>query len=653
LTSCSLRIRAVLWFGTVLWAAAVLPPARVPDAWGQGVNIPIGGVQQVDTTTGPGWKWAPLYTGRVTGNVTSMSLLNDIRFSSPSPWGTTFIAGLSGEKRVFRQIEREENNHQLNGTVAHVFFPGFTADVTFSDNRSFSQVIAVTGGLQEFVLNNQSLVGSVAYRRLLGAFRWDVRGSGSMLDSEKTFKSDASQLASVNGGASYRFFDGLLRTGVRGAYKRNSETSKTGLASYGGLGGTEDSLSTSVRAHISDSLTVAFDYIDYSGERRYTDQARGSLGSQQVGEENVFEERQITTSRSYDLRLNARPVRGFDVKMGATRTEQVNDYIVTKTRYSRTLMDLMDASIAYLARWGSKVTLGLENRQTLRDLGPQSIASYDEETKVFDLDVAHAFSQSLRMTAAYQTTLRQYFYLDYAANPRDRDQLDNLVRLDVTSAPFPKFNVSIGLSWTQTDFINIDASQSEGNRVKSRYDLRPGFTYRLNNRLTIVQNYGLALEFTDFTFQETDNFLDRNVTFSNEFRVVPTSNLQTKFYYALTLHDRGSYLPLEPGGERFLTVDTEDRRDQIALGFKYKMGPHLSLEADYDYSHKVDRAVGGVGSDRITEDGGIEGGIVAKRDWGSGRSLNLKLKRAKRHGAFISEAQQDFWIMNGELRYTF
>ncbi|MDH3198155.1 MAG: hypothetical protein OEO21_07925, partial [Candidatus Krumholzibacteria bacterium] len=417
MTSCSLRIRAMPRFGIVLWAAVVLPLTRVPDARGQGVSLPGVAVDSVRT---PAIVFAPAYLGRIRGDVSSMQMTNELNSQTRSYWGTNLIGTLRVEKRVFRQIEREENNKFLNGSLMHVFIPGFTANLAYTDDRRYSQVIAVTGGLQEFVLNNQSILGSVGYNRLRGNLRYDVRGTGSLVDSEKTFKSDASQLASVNGGASYRFFDGLLSTGVRGAYKRNDETSRTGLASYGGLGGTEDSLSTSVRARVSDSLTVAFDYIDHTAVRRYTDQARGSLGAQQVGEENVFEEREVATTRSYDLRLDTRPIRGFAIKMGATRSEQANDFAVTKTRFSRTVTDVMDASMTYSARWGSELKLNMENRQTLRDLGPQSISSYDEETKNFDIGLRHRFTNTLQMSASYKTTLRQYFYVDYEANPRDR-----------------------------------------------------------------------------------------------------------------------------------------------------------------------------------------------------------------------------------------
>ena len=76
------------------------------------------------------------------------------------------------------------------------------------------------------------------------------------------------------------------------------------------------------------------------------------------------------------------------------------------------------------------------------------------------------------------------------------------------------------------------------------------------------------------------------------------------------------------------------------------------MVTDYDYSQRTAFALGG-GSDRVTRDGGIEGGVVGNYNWGPGRTLRLELKKANRFGPFNPEAQNDFWIMNSELVYTF
>jgi hypothetical protein len=215
-----------------------------------------------------------------------------------------------------------------------------------------------------------------------------------------------------------------------------------------------------------------------------------------------------------------------------------------------------------------------------------------------------------------------------------------------------KVRVNIPVTYTSTDFINIDESQSSNNRRKTRYDFRPGIDFTVNPRFSVRQEYWLGLEFTDYDFRETDNSLDRTISFRNDFRYQLTEALSTTMTYRLELHDRGSYLPIVPGGERFLEKEREDRRDQLLLGARYRINENLSAVIDYDYSEKVDRTIGST-NERVTTDGGIQGGIVGKYNWGPGRELRLELKKANRFGEFNTEAQNDFWIMNSELTYAF
>jgi hypothetical protein len=107
-----------------------------------------------------------------------------------------------------------------------------------------------------------------------------------------------------------------------------------------------------------------------------------------------------------------------------------------------------------------------------------------------------------------------------------------------------------------------------------------------------------------------------------------------------------------PGGERFFEKNREDRRDRMALGMKYRINPNLAAVVDYDYSQKVDRTVS-TGFGQTTQDGGIVGGIEGRYNWGPGRELRLELKKANRFGSFNTEAQNDYWVMNSEIKYTF
>jgi len=177
-------------------------------------------------------------------------------------------------------------------------------------------------------------------------------------------------------------------------------------------------------------------------------------------------------------------------------------------------------------------------------------------------------------------------------------------------------------------------------------------TYRFNERLTVAQAYGLAIEFTDHNFVPEDNFLDRNITFSNEVTTELTQRLRGTFYYAYLFHDRGSYVAEEEGGERFLNINRSDRRDQVKISFNYALTGKVSVVGRQDYSRREDR-VAGQDRVRVNEDGGIEMGLRGNFAWPGDQTLTFTVMKANRFGAFSTEAQKDFWIVNAQFKYVF
>ncbi len=213
-------------------------------------------------------------------------------------------------------------------------------------------------------------------------------------------------------------------------------------------------------------------------------------------------------------------------------------------------------------------------------------------------------------------------------------------------------STNISLSASSIEFVNIDASLSGQNRKETTYDLRPSITFHLNERIQIKQDYGLNIEFTEYVFDENSNDLDRNVRFANTVKAKLTDALNVEFFYELHLHDAGSYLRESPDAERVLSVSTEDRKNRLALGFEYRINERLKAVGDYDYSLRVDKAVG---TNRTTEfaDGGIAAGLEGNYSWDGGQSVTFTLLKVNRYGRFNTDLQNDYWEMNSQIRYAF
>jgi hypothetical protein len=629
----------------------VLPLTRAQPAWGQGPPTPV---LPADTTVISNYTFAPVFTAKSRANVSSVSLGGDLRNTFQMANGLQLMSTLGTEKEDFRLQARTNERKRFQNLLVHRFgTSGWTAEFSHADNRMFNRVVAVTGGFQDVILNTLTLSASVRHQSIMADnFRWDGRAMGAVADAEKTFKTDKSRGGEAGGGIGYNLLDDFLVLRGRAYFKNLDVSSSSVVQSFDGLFLKEDSMSADVEVHFSDRQVARLEYDEFSAREKFTDQKRGSQGGQIAGAENLIVESRLADARVMNVGFDSDLLGTLTLKVNAQHADELTDYAVTKTRYSHNITDFIRSDISYIFFTGTQATVNINLTKVRQDLGPQSVSSHARHQRDLDISLNHSFSPTLGISINGGALLVQTFYFRYEDNPRDQDQLEHSVNLQLRSRPFSKITASVGTSYIRTEFINIDQSLSSNNRVKSRYDLRPTLTYKMNDRISINQSYGLAIEFTDHTFVPEDNFLDRNVTFSNDVSVQLSRKLSGSFFYAYTYHDRGSYLSEVEGEERVLNRDREDRRDQIRLEFSYRATEHISVVGDQEYSRRVDRTIGSPVV-RVSEDGGIEVGIRGKYDWENNRALNFTLMKANRFGSFTAEAQKDYWVVNAEFKYAF
>jgi len=416
---------------------------------------------------------------------------------------------------------------------------------------------------------------------------------------------------------------------------------------------------------LGDSIFLNAKYVYYNGDRTWADQAQGSLGGQQAGVQNVFRETEERNAEGIEIALSAKVWSRFHVQLAANHDNQLNNYAIQTTRYSNTVGDGLKGSIEYVSPWRTTARILLEDGKTLRDFGPQSVSSYNDIRKRASLALSHRFRSGFSADLSGTTQLARTEYLDPDANPRDRDQIDTSVSLKFNSKLHKKLAANISLAYSASEFINIDASQSENNRTRDLYELRPGFTYNFSDRFIITQTYGISIEYTDYIYKSTSNFLDRNLTFANRFDFKPARRITFVFDYAYNFHDNGSYLPDEVTGEEVLTVDGEDRRDRITLRLDYRVMTRvkqvsptenltrtLAVFAEQRYSRFEDRSLS-TDTRTESEDGQITVGTRGDYDFGTGRRLKFSLARVQRFSKVGSEAEKNYWDMRSELNYPF
>lgn len=646
------RLVSMLLWRVSIVAMVVLPLTCTQPAWGQG---PTTNQLPTDTTVVSNYQFAPIFTADSRANVSSVALGGEFRNTFQLRNGLRLLTTLGTEREEFRLQARSNETKRFMNTLTHQLGRGWSVDVNHMDNRTFNRVVAITGGFQDVILNTLTLGAGVRHVTVAPTnFQWDFRANGALADAEKTFKTDKSFGGEVAGGFGYSVLNRWLRLSGRAYHKDLDVDSHAAGTVFDNLGLKEDSLSANATVNFSDQQIATFDYATYDAREEYTDQRRGATGIQKVGAENLFAEGRTVEARVARVAFESSMLNAMNLKVDAQHGENITDYDSTKTRYSRNITNQLRGDISYTLFTGTTVSANLQSRKSLKDLGEESISSYDQRDRKVEIALSHRFRNNSSVDIAGSIALAQYFYLKYDQNPRDRDQLDQRLNVRFNSNLHKKLTTTISMVLTQTDFVNVDATLSSTNRVKTRYDFRPVLTYKVNDRLTISQSYGLAIESTAHTFEveKANDFLDRNITFSNDVQTQLTDRLNAAFYYAYYFHDRGSYLLNDAGTERFLNIDREDRRDQIKLNFTYRVTNRVSVVGRQDYSRREDRQVAR-NTVRVNEDGGIELGLRGNFSWSADQSLTFTVKKANRFGAFSTDAQKDFWIVNAQFKYIF
>jgi hypothetical protein len=568
------------------------------------------------------------------------------------PRGWQFSGRLAMDESLYRLQDRRGESRNLLANLSMPFGQRVLLTGSLSHNGFFNRVVTSSGEAQNFKNDTQRADARLNYLNILaGGLRVNGVGTVGVRRSEQTFSDDLFQEGSLAGEVSYPLGGFVTLTG-RGFVRETDGTATASGFVNKGLGVSEDSLSTVVNFRLSRKTNIDARYERYTMTNEFMDLPRGVFLEQQFGE-NLVRELETVGSEKILVDLKTLPNEHLEFALLAEHSELDNRYIVAFKRNARTVTDGVRASLTYDLRKNRMLRISMDNFEILHDLGENSLGTYIDKRQSVRVVVDYPVTSTLKTDLSLGATLFQNFYRDFDVNPRDRDQLNQYIELGISSMPFPKIKASVSLAASQTDFVNISGTLSSNNRKETSFDFRPEFTYKITDRVELMQQYGLNIEFTDFTFTEDENFLDRNFMFTNTVRAQLTSRLSTMVRYTLLLHDRGSYLAPFPGAERLLDINQEDRRDAMKITFRYQITPRLAILGGNDYTVRRDVFSGGSRTTPAFRDGGVEIGAEGNYGWGSQRTLRFRLVKVNRFGQFNSPEQEDYWVADSALNFGF
>ncbi len=600
----------------------------------------------VDTVT----VFTKAYSAKIRGNVSSVYMGHELNGILRMPRGWYFAGRLAMDESFYRLQDRRDESKNLSGNLSMPFGPRLLLTGALSHRGFFNRVVTFSGEAQDFKTDTQRADARLNYlNTFAGGLQVNGMGAVGVNRSEQTFLNDLFQEGALGGRVSYTLGNRVTVTG-RGFIRTTSGTARASGVSHGGLGMSEDSLSTVINVKLSRKTDIDARYERYSMVNEFMDLPRGVFLEQQFNE-NLIRERETRGFEDLSIKLRTIPNEHLQMALTAQHSEKDSRFINAFKRNARTVTDGVRAALTYSLRKNRSLEIVLDSFEVLHDLGENSLGTFIDKRQSARIVLDYPVTGTLTTSLSLGTALFQNFYRDFDVNPRDRDQLNQFIKLGIRSAPFSKVTTSISLSASQTDFVNISGSLSANNRKEISFDFRPEFTYKINDRVELMQQYGMNIEFTDYVFSEDDNFLDRNFMFSNTIRARLTPRLSAMLRYTLLLHDRGSYLIPYAGAERLLDINQEDRRDAMKITFRYRITPRLTILGGHDYTVRRDVLAGPTRP--AFRDGGIEVGAEGNYGWGVGRALRFRLVKVNRFGQFNSPAQEDFWVADSSLNFGF
>ena len=604
----------------------------------------------VDTATATdvvGVELVPQYIGKIKGSVERVSLENRFSVSLTLPHKMKSITTLSAEETHYRIQDRLDTNKSFLSSVVYPAMPGLMLDGSIADTRFFNRVITASNAPQDLFNNLQKAQANASYSRALGkGLSFNTKAAAGVGRSEQTFLDDHTKDGAARLGVQYRW-GGRVSASATGALHYISQDAESGGLTFSDLGTAEDSVLARVSAVVLDSTKVKAEYSRFTSKEDYLELPRDSYGSQQFDASEISPERQSKDVRRLAVGAEATPLKGLKLTFDAAHSDGATYFVEATERTRRDLGDTWSGGVVYNRGQKTSINVEYESKDYFHWLGPVSFGSFDDKDRRLRFGWNQTITSTLRVTAQAGVSLTESFYID---TDRDRDQKYQFANLRLNSDLFAKVGATIYVSVTRTDYLNIRAAYSQDNRTETVYEIRPEFVYKINDRVDLTQKYGLNIQFADYIFQENENYLDRNVTFSNLLHTKLLANVTADFYYALQLHDKGSYLRPTPEDERILVVNQEERRDEVEVRFRYQINKHIALLGMNEYIQRKDILTP---SGTVFEDAAIEIGVDGSYDLRGQGTLKLTMKRVKRFGRFNIDAQEDYWVMDSSINYTF
>jgi hypothetical protein len=556
--------------------------------------------------------WAPEFVSRFLSTNDNLTGSVDLRSTLTDPSGVVLSNNI-GYEESYNQLrnDQSETRRLTNALLIPLRGQGLTLNVTTANSRAEIGGRAVTAAASALRTNSDTRSGQASVKvsqrldrsALLDPMDVVVRGlgvnafygydvSGSRTDRTTTSRAGSSSNRrrgigkSYGAGITFDRFAWMSVSARLGRLRRtNDDTiqqfvtadSLTRLDSESESEGDTTSVDVTMPA-VGPVQSVTLGFRTSRGDETRPENATGSSG-QTVSTGFQFETTSFY-SRAFNATVKVQPVTRLNttVTVGVARDStsyRLKRQAFTDTRRHNwrldnrlsfwkgtTLAVIYESSYADINRDVIIDTLGLVTN-------PQT---HSDEQRRLRTEIAKAVTTTMNVQVYGEVKLDQGFY-KHPTNQglSDLDQFRTELGIVVTGAIKTGTTGGVTAYLRTYDQAFIDARQSARSKDETEYVVRPIYTWAVNERIVVKQNFGLESKVLDDIFNPRNSTLNRKHYVTTAVSYAPRPRLTLDAAHDYLLQDSGKYTTVTGREGRFFALEQRSKRDQITVSAHVKL----------------------------------------------------------------------------------
>lgn len=571
--------------------------------------------------------------------------------------GWLLTNALMVEQRRYRARDMTDVTENLLSQAVRVSPGVYTASLGVGNAYSKKKTLGLGRYGKDIIYDNETASGAFTLSRpQLGATESRLGVTAEARRGTNDFKYDRSVKGGLGGSVLYTIGD-LVSAGAGFGTSRRVESSEVGDTTFSRMPTTADTIQASLAWGSGDKKLVTARYRRSVGiERKVMPPLGNSL--EIIDDPSAAQEEEARIRQEgVEVQSSLAPFSflTFDLTFNHALDDQ--QFRFDNRRSGKRENDDIRANVGYrYARTGT-LRIGVSTIESSNDYGGRSLSSYDQREYSLTAGLTQELLDSLQLTLNGSGRLQQLFYKEKELNPRDVDRLHYRADGSIRARVFKRVSVDVNGAVERYETINIDATLSGDNRVDYLYRLGPVIRLKPARWINLAQDYTLKIEFTDFTFNEDKNYLNRTTTVNTKAEMAPFRGTAFLFRHTYMFKDTGSYLRRD--GRDVYSPNSMNVEHTLYFDLKYAIMADLAIKAVADFRNQENGTYGLKQGKRAIvrtveySSGGLRLGFERKKQIGRYGEIDLDIAWVRNYGAFITEERKEFWAVDSAVNLKF